>query len=115
MTGCPLHNALVWQDTRTQDIISALDADAVALLRARTGLRAATYFSGSKMKVTPACHPLLLSSALLPISSSNASYPVALATTPSRPRTTRGPSEAGHHRLVAAVESDWRRGKHSQH
>ena len=51
VTGRPLHNALVWQDTRTQSIISALDADAVALLRARTGLRAATYFSGSKMKV----------------------------------------------------------------
>ncbi len=51
VTGRPLHNALVWQDTRTQGIINALDADAVALLRERTGLRAATYFSGSKMKV----------------------------------------------------------------
>lgn len=55
ITGKPLYNALVWQDTRTQSIIDALDADAVALLRARTGLRAATYFSGSKMKVQRAC------------------------------------------------------------
>ena len=51
VSGRPLHNALVWQDTRTQDIISALNDDAVALLHKRTGLRAATYFSGSKMKV----------------------------------------------------------------
>ena len=36
---------------QAQGIINALDADAVALLRERTGLRAATYFSGSKMKV----------------------------------------------------------------
>ncbi len=60
VTGKPLYNALVWQDTRTQDIIDALDADAVALLRSRTGLRAATYFSGSKMKVTLACSLLPL-------------------------------------------------------
>ena len=51
VTGRALHNALVWQDTRTQAIIDALDADAVDMLRRRTGLRAATYFSGSKMKV----------------------------------------------------------------
>jgi glycerol kinase len=50
-TGQPLHNALVWQDTRTQAIIDSLDADQVLLLQKRTGLRAATYFSGSKMKV----------------------------------------------------------------
>ena len=51
VSGRPLHNALVWQDTRTQGIISALDNDTVALLHNRTGLRASTYFSGSKMKV----------------------------------------------------------------
>jgi glycerol kinase len=61
-TGLPLHNALVWQDTRTQTIIDSLNPDDVALLRQRTGLRAATYFSGSKMKVAHALnswhHPL---------------------------------------------------------
>jgi glycerol kinase len=60
LTGLPLHNALVWQDTRTQDIIDSLDADSVSLLRTRTGLRAATYFSGSKMKVSLACSLLPL-------------------------------------------------------
>lgn len=61
VTGLPLHNALVWQDTRTQAIISALDADAVALLRTRAGLRAATYFSGSKMQVRHAIRPPVIS------------------------------------------------------
>jgi glycerol kinase len=53
VTGEPLYNALVWQDTRTQAIIDSLSADQVSLLRKRTGLGASTYFSGSKMKVPP--------------------------------------------------------------
>ena len=53
VTGEPLHNALVWQDTRTQAIIDSLSADQALLLQKRTGLKAATYFSASKMKVPP--------------------------------------------------------------
>jgi glycerol kinase len=49
-TGRAIHNALVWQDTRTQDIVDAreesLGSDAS---RARTGLPLATYFSASKI------------------------------------------------------------------
>jgi glycerol kinase len=51
LTGEPLHNAIVWQDTRTamlcRDLESACGAQAI---RARTGLPAATYFSGPKLK-----------------------------------------------------------------
>ncbi len=50
-TGEPLHNALVWQDTRTREICQALVADGLEpLFRARTGLPVATYFSGPKLK-----------------------------------------------------------------
>ena len=63
VSGRPLHNALVWQDTRTQGIISALDDDTVALLHNRTGLRASTYFSGSKMKVRHAIRPPVIPAA----------------------------------------------------
>jgi glycerol kinase len=52
VTGKPLHNALVWLDTRTQrvcdDLVTALgSADA---LRAQNGLPISTYFSGTKMR-----------------------------------------------------------------
>jgi glycerol kinase len=50
-TGVPLHNAIVWQDTRTSDICSRLagkkDPD---YFRKKTGLPVATYFSGPKIK-----------------------------------------------------------------
>ncbi len=49
-TGEPVHNALVWQDTRTQPavdrLISARGVDAFA---DQTGLPLATYFSASKL------------------------------------------------------------------
>jgi glycerol kinase len=49
-TGKPLHNALVWQDTRTADVCSRLSAQgAEAAIRARTGLPIATYFSATKL------------------------------------------------------------------
>ncbi|MEJ7891749.1 MAG: glycerol kinase GlpK [Solirubrobacteraceae bacterium] len=47
-TGEPVHNAIVWQDTRTDAIVRELgDADQ---LRAATGLPLSTYFSGPKVK-----------------------------------------------------------------
>ncbi len=45
-TGVPYANAIVWQDTRTDAIVAGLPAD---LIRERTGLLPATYFSGGKM------------------------------------------------------------------
>jgi glycerol kinase len=49
-TGRPWYNAIVWQDTRTDRIVSGLEATAAALVRSRTGLPPATYFSGAKLQ-----------------------------------------------------------------
>jgi glycerol kinase len=50
-TGTPLANALVWQDTRTADLVAAYARDGGQdRFRARTGLPLATYFSGLKLK-----------------------------------------------------------------
>ena len=49
-TGRPWYNAIVWQDTRTDRIVSALDASSAALVRTRSGLPPATYFSGAKIQ-----------------------------------------------------------------
>ncbi|HHS98450.1 MAG TPA: glycerol kinase [Chloroflexi bacterium] len=50
-TGEPLHNAIVWQDTRTREICQQLIADGLeGTFRAKTGLPIATYFSGPKLK-----------------------------------------------------------------
>lgn len=50
-TGVPVYNALVWQDTRTQDLIDQLSADGgVDRIRSITGLPLATYFSASKVR-----------------------------------------------------------------
>ena len=50
-TGQPLHNALVWQDTRTADLVAEYArAGGQDRFRARTGLPLATYFSGLKLK-----------------------------------------------------------------
>jgi glycerol kinase len=50
-TGRPWYNAIVWQDTRTDRIVSALDrTPAGAMIRQRTGLPPATYFSGAKLQ-----------------------------------------------------------------
>ncbi len=50
-TGQPVHNALVWMDTRTDALVQALAADGGQdRLRARTGLPLATYFSGLKLR-----------------------------------------------------------------
>jgi glycerol kinase len=50
-TGAPLHNALVWQDTRTADLVAQFARDGGQdRFRARTGLPLATYFSGLKLR-----------------------------------------------------------------
>jgi glycerol kinase len=50
-TGRPYHNAIVWQDMRTQAICEQLQADGLAdLFRERTGLVIATYFAGPKLR-----------------------------------------------------------------
>jgi glycerol kinase len=50
-SGQPVHNAVVWQDTRTDSIIAELALDGSQdRFRSRTGLPLATYFSGPKIK-----------------------------------------------------------------
>ena len=50
-TGRPLHNALVWQDTRVDTLVAALARDGGKdRLREKTGLPLASYFSGLKLK-----------------------------------------------------------------
>ncbi len=51
-TGEPIHNAIVWQDTRTQAICDELGAlgGGAERYRARTGLPLATYFAGPKAR-----------------------------------------------------------------
>ena len=50
-TGQPLHNALVWQDTRTADLVGEYArVGGQDRFRASTGLPLATYFSGLKLK-----------------------------------------------------------------
>ena len=49
-TGEPLHNALVWQDTRTQDICDEIkQIEELSVEFIKTGLPIATYFSLSKI------------------------------------------------------------------
>ncbi|MGQ9684333.1 MAG: FGGY family carbohydrate kinase, partial [Anaerolineae bacterium] len=49
-TGRPLAPAIVWQDTRTREHVARLVAEGLEpMLRERTGLVAATYFSGPKL------------------------------------------------------------------
>jgi glycerol kinase len=49
-TGRPLYRAIVWQDTRTQRACEALIGRGLApLIREKTGLPIATYFSGPKI------------------------------------------------------------------
>jgi glycerol kinase len=50
-TGQPLHNALVWQDTRVESLVKAFAADGGQdRFRAKTGLPLASYFSGLKLR-----------------------------------------------------------------
>src|SRR5579884_8524 len=50
-TGRPYYNAIVWQDTRTDRIASALDRNGHGeVIRRKAGLPPATYFSGGKLQ-----------------------------------------------------------------
>jgi glycerol kinase len=50
-TGIPYTNAIVWQDTRTQNICDNLSSDiGIDRFRSITGLPLATYFSGPKIQ-----------------------------------------------------------------
>ncbi|ABW67199.1 glycerol kinase GlpK [Desulfosudis oleivorans] len=50
-TGRPLYNAIVWQDTRTADMCTALKQEGhEPLFKEKTGLPAASYFSGPKIR-----------------------------------------------------------------
>src|SRR5919107_638816 len=50
-TGRPYYNAIVWQDTRTDRIATALDRDGRGdFIRRKAGLPPATYFSGGKIQ-----------------------------------------------------------------
>jgi glycerol kinase len=50
-TGQPLHNAIVWQDRRTEPLCQQLKAQgAETWVQAKTGLRLDPYFSGTKLR-----------------------------------------------------------------
>ncbi len=50
-TGRPYYNAIVWQDTRTDRIASALEREGKGdVIRQKAGLPPATYFSGGKVQ-----------------------------------------------------------------
>ncbi|AFR48366.1 glycerol kinase GlpK [Gordonia sp. KTR9] len=50
-TGKPVHNAIVWQDTRTDDLCTELAGDVgMDRYRDRTGLPLSTYFAGPKAR-----------------------------------------------------------------
>ncbi|NTW44378.1 MAG: glycerol kinase, partial [Anaerolineaceae bacterium] len=50
-TGQPYSNAIVWQDTRTQNICDRLSKNyGIDRFRQKTGLPLATYFSGPKIR-----------------------------------------------------------------
>lgn len=50
-TGRPYYNAIVWQDTRTEDLCKAMAVDGdMGCFRDKVGLPLATYFSGPKIR-----------------------------------------------------------------
>ena len=50
-TGEPVHNALVWQDTRVDPLVAYFAAESGRdCFRAQTGLPLASYFSGLKLR-----------------------------------------------------------------
>ena len=49
-TGHSLHNAIVWQDTRTAEFLEAFDDKSKEIITFKSGLAIAPYFSGSKMR-----------------------------------------------------------------
>lgn len=64
-TGAPLHNAIVWQDMRTDGIVAELEARGVArMVRSKTGLPLSTYFSAPKILWLLRNHPEVANAAL---------------------------------------------------
>jgi glycerol kinase len=50
-SGRPVHNALVWQDTRVDDLVAEYQKKGgINRFRAKTGLPLASYFSGLKLR-----------------------------------------------------------------
>lgn len=49
LTGQPVYNAIVWQDTRTQSIVERLADGDVDRFRVQTGLPLSTYFAATKI------------------------------------------------------------------
>ena len=50
-TGIPVYNAIVWQDTRTADIVSHVtEHNDAAHITAKTGLPVSTYFAATKLR-----------------------------------------------------------------
>ena len=49
LSGVPLHNAIVWQDTRSQGILDQIEPESAAQITYKSGLPLASYFSASKM------------------------------------------------------------------
>ena len=49
ITGVPLGNAIVWQDTRSQSILDEISSELAQTITYKTGLPLAPYFSASKM------------------------------------------------------------------
>lgn len=49
LSGKPVYNALVWQDTRTAELCEDIDRRHGAFIRQKTGLPVNTYFSASKL------------------------------------------------------------------
>ena len=48
-TGMPLHNAIVWQDSRTSEYLSGFSQEQRDAIQSKTGLPLAPYFSAGKM------------------------------------------------------------------
>jgi glycerol kinase len=58
LTGIPITNAIVWQDTRTADICNQLEnSGAKEIFQHKAGLPLATYFSGPKIRWLFDQHP----------------------------------------------------------
>jgi glycerol kinase len=49
-TGKPIHNAIVWQDTRTADYCKEIAKDYSQIIKQKTGLIIDPYFSATKLK-----------------------------------------------------------------
>jgi glycerol kinase len=61
VTGMPYGHAIVWQDTRTDEICNELTSRGLAeQIRIKTGLPLATYFSGPKIKWLLDRHPEII-------------------------------------------------------